>query len=186
MRWVPLFLVLLIGCGPTQTPLAPADATSGPEAPSSTLDVRLVNNEVAIPAATIDEYGFNIRSVNGDVIISTGDIVEYEWATHTIRLRPGVKDRVFHKLIGELIEGSPFEVYVGGRPVYRGVFTSSLSSISQSTVVICDTWWDGKLHRSEDFIRLEIGYPSSMYFKGVDPRGDASVRTALEDAGKLR
>lgn len=165
MRWAPLALVLLVGCRPT--PPAPADATPAPE---------------ATPTGDLD-----IRSPDGTVIISAADIVEYEWATHTMRWRPGVKNQVFQARLGELVHGSPFAVCVGGRPVYSGVFTSQFSSCSQKTVVICDFWREeGGRDSPDDAARLETGYPSEAFFEGADPRGNVSVRAALEASGKFR
>lgn len=162
MRCASLLLVLLVG-----GPLAPSD-------PPPTAEV--------IPPPELD-----IRSADGAVIVPAADILEYEWATHTMRWRPGIKDRVFRERIGELVEGSPFTVCVGDRPVYRGKFMSRHSSHSQDAVVILRFWQDAQGRFSpDDAARLQLGFPSAEFFKGVDPRSDPAVRAALKAADKLR
>src|SRR5215211_8238137 len=136
MRWGLLVLMLLTGCRPGAP--APADAPAR-------LDV------ASAP-------GIDIRSVDGAVIVAAADILEYEWATHTMTWRPGVMNRVFQARRNELISGSPFTVCVGGRPVYRGVFTSRFSSNTQKTVVIAIRDFAGdEQGRLPNAARLELG-----------------------------
>jgi hypothetical protein len=134
--------------------------------------------------------GIDIRSVDGAVIVAAADILEYEWATHTMTWRPGVMNRVFQARRNELIRGSPFTVCVGGRPVYRGVFTSTFSSFTQKTVVIVirvtRDFAEDEQGRLPDAAQLELGFPTQEWFAGTDPRGDPAIRVALTAAGKLK
>lgn len=165
MRRGLLVLMLLTGCRPG----APAPAA----APA--------RRDVA------SAPGIDIRSVDGAVIVAAADILEYEWATHTMMWRPGVMNRVFQARRNELINGSPFTVCAGGRPVYRGVFTSMFSSNTQETVVIVIRHVaEDEQGRLPDAARLQLGFPNQEWFAGTDPRGDPAIRAALNAAGKLK
>ena len=165
MRWGLLVLMLLTGSRPGAP--APVDVSAGRDVAS---------------APEID-----IRSVDGAVIVAAADILEYEWATHTMTWRPGVMNRVFQVRRNELISGSPFTVCVGGRPVYRGVFTSPISSFTQNTVVIViGHFAEDDQGRLPHAARLQLGFPGQEWFAGKDPRGDPAIRAALKAAGKLK
>ena len=137
------------------------------------------------PAAAGPEH-FEIRGADDKVVIAADDVLAYEWASHTLTLKPKVRKNLFEKLKGKLLHGEPFIVSVGGKVVYQGNWKSVLSSIPCTTPVIMldGRALDPKL--GEDQVRIELGYPSKDYFKGEDPRGDQRVRNALEASGKLK
>jgi hypothetical protein len=121
---------------------------------------------------------FTLQSPEGQPLLSADDVVAYDWATHTLTLRPGAREHLRSALVGGLVRGVPFVVMADGAACYRGVFTTSLSSATQSGPVI-------DLDAGER-LTIELGYPSEQFFQGVDPRGDERVRQVLEALGKLR
>ena len=149
---------------------------------------------VAIGSATCsddvkhsDAKSFDIRSPSGEVVLSADQILDYEWDSHTLTLKPGVRKRLYEKLKNGLARGAPFVVAVGGKKVYDGAWKSVISSVSSSTAVIVldEGVFEPKL-LGEDQVRIALGYPSPNFFKGEDLRGDARVKQALQAAGKLK
>ena len=137
------------------------------------------------PIAAGSEH-FEISGADGKVVIAADDVLAYEWASHTLTLKPMVRKNLFEKLKGKLGRGEPFIVSVGGKAVYQGNWKSFFSSIPCTTpvIVLDGRALDPKL--GEDQVRIELGYPSKDFFKGEDPRGDQRVRNALEASGKLK
>lgn len=136
----------------------------------------------ADPAAAVD-----IRSEDGQVVIAADLIRSYDWATHTLTLAPKVRSELAERLRKDrsIVSGIPFAVAVGGEVIYKGQFTSTLSSKSFSlpVIVVDSPTEDSKL--GTDQIQIQPGYPSSKFFKGEDPRADKRIRDALVATGKL-
>lgn len=137
------------------------------------------------PPTTPGPEHFEITAADGRVVIAADDVLAYEWASHTLTLKPKVRRNLFDALKRKLVHGEPFIVRVGSKAVYQGNWKSSLSSIPCTTpVIVLDRRaLDPKF--GEDQVRIELGYPSKDFFKGEDPRGDQRVRNALEVSGKL-
>jgi hypothetical protein len=125
---------------------------------------------------------FAILDEDGRPILTDNQIANYEWRTHSITHRPGVRLDVKVKEGKSLVSGIPFTGVTDGVPCYRGVFTSSLSSIPQSLPVINLE----PLTDTPGLVQIELGYPSPEFFKGEDPRWDKRVRETLQGIGKLR
>jgi len=129
----------------------------------------------------------DIRSDDGKVLIAADQIRSYDWATHTLTLAPKAREQLADKLrkTKRLVSGIPFAVAVDGEVVYGGTFTSIESSRSFSTPVILTdpTVADPKM--GQDQLRIQLGYPTSTFFKGDDPRIDKRIHEALKAAGKL-
>jgi hypothetical protein len=132
--------------------------------------------------ARIPNPRFAIIDEDGRPILRDEQIVSYQWASHSITLRPGTTWNVRVKEGRSIVLGIPFAVVADGITCYRGVVTTSLSSFSQSVPVIIIRPIDGE----EGVVRIELGYPSRGFFGGNDPRGDERVRQALRGLGKLR
>jgi WD40 repeat protein len=129
---------------------------------------------------------FDIRAEDGTILIAVDQILAYEWATHTLTLKPGVRKNLFMKFKGSLANGHTFGVAVGGKTIYHGVFKSIISSSSSSSPVILldEAVYEPKLLK-ESQVRIGLGYPGKEHFKGEDPRGDPRVERALKASGKL-
>jgi hypothetical protein len=143
---------------------------------------RTDNEPIATPAV-------DIRSGDGKVLIAADRIRSYDWATHTLTLAPKGRDDLAVRLRkGEptaLVTGIPFAVAVGGRTVYTGKFTTTLSSGTiPAPVIVVDL---GSLDATlgADQLRIQLGYPGAGVFKGEDPRADPLIRAALQAGGQL-
>jgi len=112
-------------------------------------------------------------------VISTEDIITYDAQIHEIKLT----DEAF-KRISQLevpVRGKSFLVCVDKAPVYWGAFWTPLSSLSFNGVTIRQPL----MSIETNMIKLELGYPSSSFYTGEDPRNDAEVMESLDQAGKL-
>ncbi len=112
-------------------------------------------------------------------IVANNDIITYNAQTHEIRLT----NETF-KHISQLdvpIEGKSFLVCVDRAPIYWGAFWTPISSISFDGVTI----WKPYSSQGPPIITLELGYPSSSFYGGEDPRNSPGILKSLERAGKL-
>ncbi len=104
-------------------------------------------------------------------IISEGDLVWYDWDTHTVKVRPGLRER----LNTEVGLDAPFVVVAKGTRCYLGAFSKSISSYIPR-VPRCGV---DRMHAfaeclPQDMIRID-GAPD-----------DERIREALDAAGKLK
>jgi hypothetical protein len=112
-------------------------------------------------------------------VISLKDIISYNAQTHEIK----ITDSAF-ELISSLdvpVSGKSFLVCVNKAPIYWGAFWTPISSISFGGVTI----WKPYDSQQIPVIKFELGYPSSDFYGGQDPRNNAEVRKSLEKSGKL-
>ena len=112
-------------------------------------------------------------------IISTADIASYTWGTHEIKLTAAAFERILQLQVP--VWGLPFVACVDRKPVYWGAFWTPISSLAFEGVTIMIP-----LGADNRTIRIELGYPSSQFFQGNDPRINSEVRKALEQRSKLR
>jgi len=112
-------------------------------------------------------------------VFATADIVTYSWGTHEIKLTAAAFDRIMAMKIP--MRGMPFVACVDRKPVYWGAFWTPFSSMSFEGITIIPM-----LGADSRTIQITLGYPSSGFFQGDDPRPNADVRRALERAGKLK
>jgi hypothetical protein len=111
--------------------------------------------------------------------LSLEDIISYNRQTHEIELTTGAIDRL--RSLEKTVSGKPFVVCVNRQEIYWGAFWTPLSSMSFDGVTI------RKLMSPEQHsIQLELGYPLSSFFRGVDPRSDPKIIQSLERDGKLK
>jgi hypothetical protein len=112
-------------------------------------------------------------------VISAEDVITYNAQTHEIKLT----DEAFER-ISELevpVEGRSFMVCVDKQPIYWGAFWTPISSISFDGVTI----WKPYSSQGPAVITLQLGYPSSSFYGGEDPRNSPEILQSLEQAGKL-
>lgn len=112
-------------------------------------------------------------------VIAMDDIISYNAGTHEITLTAEAFDRISSLEVP--VRGKSFVVCVDRGPIYPGAFWTPISSMSFDGVTIM------KPLGSQDskIIKLELGYPSSSFYSDQDPRDNAEVMEALEQAGKL-
>jgi hypothetical protein len=112
-------------------------------------------------------------------IISIQDILAYNAQTYEIKLTDDAFERISELEVP--VRGKSFLVCVDKVPIYWGAFWTPLSSMSFDGVTI----WKPLGSQEPKIIALQLGYPSSSFYGGEDPRNNAEVTKSLEQAGKL-
>jgi hypothetical protein len=112
-------------------------------------------------------------------IIGMNDIITYNAQTHELKLTAKAFDRISSLEVP--VRGKSFMVCVDRGLIYFGAFWTPISSIAFDGVTI---WKPFSLEESH-VITLELGYPSSSFYGGEDPRNNPEVIRSLEQAGKL-
>jgi hypothetical protein len=112
-------------------------------------------------------------------IISMNDIITYNAQTHELKLTDTAFERIAQLEVP--VRGKSFLVCVDKEPIYWGAFWTPISSISFDGVTI----WQPLGTQELKVVTLELGYPSSSFYGGEDPRNNTKVMKSLEQAGKL-
>ena len=112
-------------------------------------------------------------------IIAINDIINYNASNHEITLTANAFDRISGLEVP--VTGKSFVVCVDKNPIYCGAFWTPISSISFDGVII----WKSLNFQESKVIRLELGYPSSIFYGGEDPRNNPEIIKSLKQAGKL-
>lgn len=112
-------------------------------------------------------------------IFSSGDVITYNSQTHEIKLTAAAFERLLQLEVP--VQGKSFLVCVGKQPIYWGAFWTPVSSISFDGVTI----WKPMLLLEPYVITLELGYPSSSFYSGGDPRNNQDIINSLDKDGKL-
>jgi hypothetical protein len=112
-------------------------------------------------------------------VIAMNDIISYNAQTHELKLTTNVFERITKLEVP--VRGRSFVVCVDKQPLYWGAFWTPISSISFDGVTI----WKPLSSQGPKIITLELGYPSSDFYGGEDPRDNPEVIRSLEKAGKL-
>ena len=112
-------------------------------------------------------------------VIAISDIITYDAQEHEMRLTASAIERVSQ--LGVPVRGKSFIVCIDERPIYWGAFWTPLSSMSFDGVTI----WKPLSLEEPHVIRLELGYPSSAFYIGEDPRRNPVIIESLKQAGKL-
>ena len=112
-------------------------------------------------------------------IISIQDIITYNAQTHEMKLTDQAFERISHLEVP--VRGKSFLVCVDREPIYWGAFWTPISSMSFDGVTI----WKPLGSQELKVITLELGYPSSSFYNGEDPRNNPAILQSLEQSGKL-
>jgi hypothetical protein len=112
-------------------------------------------------------------------IIGMKDIITYNAQTHELKLYSNAFDRISKLEIP--VQGKSFMVCVDKKPIYVGAFWTPISSISFDGVTI----YQPLISQPLKVITLQLGYPSSAFYGGEDPRNNPEILRSLEQAGKL-
>jgi hypothetical protein len=115
----------------------------------------------------------------GEQIITDNDIVSYNTQTHEMKLTVEAFKRL--SALEVPVSGKSFVVCVDRKAIYWGAFWTPISSISFDGVTI----WKPYSSSETPVVTLELGYPTSAYYGGVDPRNDPEILSSLEQADKL-
>ncbi len=115
-------------------------------------------------------------------LISADDIISYDFAEHSMRLRLDALARIPRPPV----EGTPFVVVAHGQRIYLGVFITCLSSMS---FAVPSVMVDRRMlipMQPRDTVIIERASPSPSFGVGPDPRGDERIKTALKALHKLK
>jgi hypothetical protein len=113
------------------------------------------------------------------LIIAMNDIITYNAQTHELKLATSAFERTSQ--LDVPVRGKSFVVCVDRKPVYWGALWTPASSIPFDGVTI----WKPLSSQEPKVITLELGYPSSSFYGGEDPRNNPEVIRSLKQAGKL-
>lgn len=114
-------------------------------------------------------------------LISAADIISYNLADHSMRLKPEALARIPRPPV----EGIPFVVAVDGQRIYLGAFTTCSSSTSFAVPSIMVDRRVVVTNQPTDTLVIDRAYPSPSFGVGPDPRGDERIRNALAALQKL-
>jgi len=112
-------------------------------------------------------------------VIAVDDIITYNAQTHEIKLTASAYEHISQLEVP--VSGKSFAVCVDRQPIYWGAFWTPISSLSFAGGTI----WKPLGPVESHVITLELGYPSSSFYGGEDPRDNPEVMASLEQAGKL-
>lgn len=112
-------------------------------------------------------------------VLAMQDIIAYYGRTHEISLTTDAFNRISNLEVP--VSGRSFMVCVDRQPVYWGAFWTPISSLSFDGVTI----WKPLSPQHQQVIKIELGYPSSSFYEGEDPRNNVEVMRSLEQTGKL-
>ncbi len=115
-------------------------------------------------------------------LLTIDDFINYYWEAHAFDLTPEAYQTLVAVFSAGLpTDGVPFVVKSYGERIYSGAFYSLLSSTSYDGVVIFEP-----MDPAGMTMFVVLGYPSSDFFTGEDPRAHANLKQAFEEAGVLR
>jgi len=118
-------------------------------------------------------------AIADEPVIAIDDIVWYNSITHEMLLTEEAMSRLAELQVP--VQGRSFLVCVDRSPVYWGAFWVLYSSQSFDGVTI----WMPLGAQGSTVVALQLGYPSSSFHEGQDPRNNPHVIAALDRAGKL-
>lgn len=170
-------LLILIALSACQTP---ADEV-GSALEGEPFAIYLVGDP-QITGPDLKNYTIDQLPLNEIPIITTDDLVSYDWERHGINLTEDAYLRLITIFYyGLPSSGVPFVVVAYEQPVYAGAFWTPLSSLSFDGVVILQPF-----DPAAQTLYISLGYPVEDNFTGADPRAHPRLQQALEDAGVIR
>jgi hypothetical protein len=112
-------------------------------------------------------------------IIGMNDIITYNSQTYELKLTAAAYQRIAQLEVP--VRGTSFMVCVDKQPVYAGAFWTPISSIAYNGVTI----WKPLTSAKPYIVTLELGYPSTSFYGGEDPRNSPQIIDSFKKAGKL-
>lgn len=170
IRWVTVCLLIILG----------AAAGGCESSKKQDFEIYLVAGDM--PTDQFMAADLEDLELMNQAVISTVDIISYDRSSHSIELEADAYQRIrnLFKLPVD-VDGMPFVVSVGGKPIYRGAFWTPASSLIFEGVTIMEPFAD-----DSTVIKLEIGYPTEDFSMDEDLRSDPRILKVLERAGKLK
>jgi hypothetical protein len=112
-------------------------------------------------------------------IIASSDVVSYNTESHEINLTSGDYQRI--KSLKIPVMGEAFVACVDKKPIYWGSISTPLSSYFFIGVTIMQPL----SNQDSNTIELKLSDSSQSIYGGADPRNNAEILQALDEAGKL-
>lgn len=135
-----------------------------------------------ITGPDLKNYDLDKLPLNAMPIITTDDLVSYDWSRHGMNLTEDAYLRlVTIFMAGMPSSGVPFAVVAYEQPIYAGAFWTPFSSLSFDGVVILQP-----MDPAAETLYISLGYPGEDFFTGEDPRAHPRLQQALEDAGVIK
>jgi hypothetical protein len=136
----------------------------------------------AIQGAEVYAVPLNDLPLANAPVLTAADIERYDPANHAIYLTDEANQRIRSVLEAEDLpmNGVPFVVLSNGERIYAGSFWSPASSLSFDGVTIV-----GQPDQASAPLSITLGYPTSDFYTGEDPRSDSRLMQALADMGLI-
>lgn len=135
-----------------------------------------------ITGPDLKNYDLAKLPLNAMPIITTQDLVSYDWARHGMNLTEDAYLRLLAIFVAGLpSSGVPFVVVAYEQPIYAGAFWTPFSSLSFDGLVVLQP-----LDPAAQTLYISLGYPGEDFFTGEDPRANPRLQQALENAGVIR
>ncbi len=170
--------VILAACTPkqTETPTPTTQSSSG-----EAFELYLVADE-QMSGADVYNQDINDLPLADAPLITTADIASYDQSFHAINLTDEAYQRILTVFsVGIPMSGVPFVIVSNGERIYAGAFWSMASSLSFDGIAIIEP-----MDPVNSPLYITTGYPGPDFYTGQDPRDDARLIQALDDAGLLK
>ncbi len=135
-----------------------------------------------------DRYPLKDLVIDGTPLLTEADILAYNWRDHSIKLKPGVSERLY-KSVEQSTMYVPFVVKAEGKTIYLGAFRPPFTSNLADLPHISLTALSPSLPKGEPLSRDAIAIENRQIpLEGRllrDSRPDKHVKEALQKAGKL-
>ncbi len=170
--------LIMAACTPKsiETPTPTIQSTTG-----EAFELYLVADD-QMSGADVYNQDINDLPLADAPLLTTADIASYDQSFHAINLTDEAYQRMLAVFAaGMPMSGVPFVIVSNGERIYAGAFWSMASSLSYDGVAIIEP-----LDPFNSPLYITLGYPGSDFFTGQDPRDDARLMQALDDAGLLK
>ena len=122
-----------------------------------------------------EEFGIYLLE-SDELVISDKDILLYNKSSHEIKLTGEGCEKI--KALKVPVSGKSFVVKLNSVKIYNGSFWTSISSLSYSGIVI-------NTLIQNNSIKIELGYPTSQFYIGIDLRNQPEIFDHFQKNGKL-
>ncbi|NQU20499.1 MAG: HEAT repeat domain-containing protein [Candidatus Nealsonbacteria bacterium] len=157
---------------------------------TSTLIFRESGNPARFDATQSQRYPLDDLVFDGAPLLTETDILTYDWKNHSIKLKPGVGERLHHAVkLGSA--AVPFVVQTEGKPIYLGAFwppySSNLAKLPHISLIGLNPAVPKTELITKDTIDIQNSQVPVLEEGGTprDPRPNQHLKAALQKAGKL-
>lgn len=135
-----------------------------------------------LSGADLADYELEDLPLAETPLLTTDDLISYSWEYHSFDLT----DEAYTNMLatfssGMPMSGLPFVIVSQGERIYAGSFWSPSSSNTFDGVVIFQP-----VDPAGGSFFITLGYPTSDYFTGEDPRSDPALQEALLAVGLIK